>query len=166
MALVMCDVDCGSQTVGMVKKVLEWRSRERDSSTTLWDNLQAKNDNLATALQRGVPGQITEAIAEIRAMIRRMGEASGVPIEPPEQTALLDAVTEGVEGVYGGVVPGAGGYDAVVLVVRGDEDTLGKLRSFLREWSSANGTNVNLLDVKGEMQGARYEKQDAYHLFL
>jgi phosphomevalonate kinase len=28
MALVMCDVDCGSETVGMVKKVLEWRKQE------------------------------------------------------------------------------------------------------------------------------------------
>ena len=44
----------------------------------------------------------------IRKNIRAMGEKSGVPIEPPAQTKLLDAC-EGVEGVFGGTVPGAGG---------------------------------------------------------
>jgi phosphomevalonate kinase len=37
--------------------------------------------------------------------MREMGEASGVPIEPPSQTKLLDAVSE-VEGVVGAGVPG------------------------------------------------------------
>ena len=37
--------------------------------------------------------------------MREMGTLAGVPIEPPEQTALLDACTS-VAGVIGGGVPG------------------------------------------------------------
>jgi phosphomevalonate kinase len=66
--------------------------------------------------------------------MKQMGEASGVPIEPDEQTRLLDACLE-IPGVIGGGVPGgecravledrsclltvtkAGGYDAIYLLV-------------------------------------------------
>jgi phosphomevalonate kinase len=52
----------------------------------------------------------------IREKMREMGELSGVPIEPPEQTQLLDACAA-YAGVIAGGVPGAGGYDAVWLLV-------------------------------------------------
>lgn len=42
---------------------------------------------------------------EVRAKMREMGSLSGVPIEPPEQTKLLDACVSGA-GVIGGGVPG------------------------------------------------------------
>jgi phosphomevalonate kinase len=67
--------------------------------------------------------------------MREMGTAAGVPIEPPEQTELLNACTS-VAGVIGGGVPGgashviffhanivvadlllAGGYDAIWILV-------------------------------------------------
>lgn len=41
----------------------------------------------------------------IRQKMREMSAAAGVPIEPPEQTELLDACTSGA-GVIGGGVPG------------------------------------------------------------
>ncbi|TFK54229.1 phosphomevalonate kinase [Heliocybe sulcata] len=65
--------------------------------------------------------QITQ---DIRSKMRQMGKLSDVPIEPPEQTSLLDACVAQA-GVIGGGVPGdlnhelylAGGYDAVWLLV-------------------------------------------------
>ncbi|KAI0728166.1 ribosomal protein S5 domain 2-type protein [Fomitopsis betulina] len=67
--------------------------------------------------------EIMEAFAEahqyseeVRATMREMGSLSGVPIEPPEQTKFLDACVSGA-GVIGGGVPGAGGYDAIWLLV-------------------------------------------------
>ena len=39
--------------------------------------------------------------------MKQTGEASGVPIEPDEQTRLLDACLE-IPGVIGGGVPGGG----------------------------------------------------------
>lgn len=166
MALVMCDVDCGSETVGMVKKVLEWRKQDPSGAQMLWDQLQRENEHIAKRLLSGTPAELTESFSAIRAHIRDMGERSGVPIEPPEQTVLLDAVTEGVDGVYGGVVPGAGGYDAIVLLVRDDEETLSRLRSFLTEWSSSRGSNVKLLGVKGEMEGVRREDDKIYQVWI
>ena len=118
----MCDVDCGSQTVSMVKKVLEWRKQDPSGSETLFDELHRRNKVLASILESGDLANVTEAFSDIREKIRELSERSGVPIEPPEQTALLDAVTKNVEGVLGGVVPGAGGYDAIVLLVKDDKD--------------------------------------------
>ncbi|GAA5917692.1 hypothetical protein JCM5296_002654 [Sporobolomyces johnsonii] len=51
-------------------------------------------------------------ILTTRSLMRRMGESSSVPIEPPEQTRLLDACSA-LPGVVGAGVPGAGGYDAI-----------------------------------------------------
>lgn len=161
-ALVMCDVDCGSHTPSMVKTVLEWRKRNPEESKTLWDELQSYNTALGSKLVSEDIEGLPQAFQEIRSRIRLMSEKSGTPIEPKEQTELLDAVTKGVEGCLGGVVPGAGGYDAVVLLVRDDEGTMGELNKFLTEWSTEKGSNVKLLAAKGELEGARIEVAEAY----
>ena len=38
--------------------------------------------------------------------MKQMGELADVPIEPDEQTRLLDACTNDIPGVIGGGVPG------------------------------------------------------------
>ena len=162
MSLVMCDVDCGSQTVSMVKKVLEWRKKDAAGSKTLWDALQQSNDTLASTLSSGTPAQLEAAFSSIREKIRDMGERSGVPIEPREQTELLDALTAGVDGVAGGVVPGAGGYDAISLLVKDDKETLESLKQFLEKWSVEKKSNVKLLNATGELEGARTEDRSLY----
>ena len=161
----MCDVDCGSQTVGMVKKVLEWRKNDVVGSKALWDELQQRNTVLGKMLAAGSVGELKEAFAAIREKIRDMGERSEVPIEPKEQTELLDAVTKDVDGVEGGVVPGAGGYDAIVLLVKDDEKTLEAIKVFLAKWSKEKSSNVKLLGAKGELEGARKEDIAAYGEF-
>ncbi|KAF5694611.1 phosphomevalonate kinase [Fusarium denticulatum] len=159
--LRMCDVDCGSKTVGMVKKVLKWRSSNPEESGKLWDELQKRNELLIATLNAGdienLPGKITA----VREMIRQMGSASDVPIEPESQTELLDALST-VEGVYGGVVPGAGGYDALALLLKDDEETKQRVEEFLDKWAKEKGTKVKLLGVKGEMEGVRSESLDVY----
>lgn len=162
MALVMCDVDCGSQTVSMVKKVLEWRKSDPEGSKTLWDALQTSNSSLGKKLAFGSVSELTGAFSSIREKIRDMGDRSGVPIEPKEQTELIDAVTSGVEGVEGGVVPGAGGYDAIVLLVKDDEKTMDAIKAFLKKWSEEKKGNVKLLEAKGELEGARAEEIQKY----
>ena len=56
------------------------------------------------------------AFALSRRLLREMGEASGVGIEPPTQTRLLDATLR-IPGVLAAGVPGAGGNDAVFAIV-------------------------------------------------
>lgn len=160
-ALRMCDVDCGSKTVGMVKKVLAWRASDPAGSKALWDDLQRRNEDLASALKAGDVTSLPARLAAVRALVRDMGAASGVPIEPESQTELLDGLT-GVDGVYGGVVPGAGGFDALALLVEDDAATLARVEAFLREWAAEKGTKVKLLGVKGEMEGVRREELRVY----
>lgn len=159
--LRMCDVDCGSQTVGMVKKVLAWKAENAEASRTLWDDLQVRNEVLIKTLKEGNVDALPAKITAVRELVKKMGDLSGVPIEPDSQTELLDALS-GVEGVYGGVVPGAGGFDALALLMKDDIETKERVKKFLKEWAAAKGTNVKLLAVKGEMEGARPESLDVY----
>lgn len=166
-ALRMCDVDCGSQTVGMVKQVLAWRERDAAQSKTLWDSLQDKNLALGRVLASGAGGKdgIVPAVDQIRELIRAMGAQSGVPIEPEGQTALLDALKE-VDGVYNGVVPGAGGFDAVALLMDDDAATEQRLKDYVKGWSREHNENVRLLNVKGELEGVRVEGLKEYDGWL
>ncbi|KAJ1304500.1 hypothetical protein OPQ81_005645 [Rhizoctonia solani] len=66
-------------------------------------------------------GNTRRLTKSIRDGMRAMGKSSGVPIEPPEQTRLLDACCAR-PGVIGGGVPGAGGYDAIWLLVLQPQD--------------------------------------------
>ncbi|KAK5658266.1 hypothetical protein OQA88_2241 [Cercophora sp. LCS_1] len=161
-ALRMIDVDCGSQTVGMVKQVLTWRSSYPDAAKALWNELQQKNEALAAVLKNGRTHEIRDATHAVRALVREMGNASGVPIEPQSQTELLDDL-EGVQGVYGGVVPGAGGYDAIALLVKDDEETTANITSFLRSYPK--DVKARLLDVKGEMEGVRKVKREDFGIY-
>ncbi|KAH0562142.1 hypothetical protein GP486_003159 [Trichoglossum hirsutum] len=177
--LVMCDVDCGSQTVGMVKKVLSWRKENPQEAKELWDELQTKNETLRTVLsqlatqEEAAASDLTKtehwkelvgAFASIRRLIQKMSSLSGVPIEPHSQTALLDACSA-LPGVAGGVVPGAGGYDAVALLVADDEEVLKGLKVLLESWEvpvdatsdGKSGGKVRMLGVREEMEGVRGE---------
>ncbi|KAJ4323781.1 phosphomevalonate kinase [Neodidymelliopsis sp. IMI 364377] len=176
--LVMCDVDCGSETPGMVKQVLKWRAEKGDEAENIWKQLQAGNEALAqelTSLATGASeaggdkyAKLRQIIKENRAHIRQMGEQSAVPIEPPQQTALLEYCTA-LDGVIGGVVPGAGGFDAIVLLVEDQEDVLDSLKKKLSEYKAedveAEGPKigrVGTVDVREEMVGVRREELDLY----
>ena len=179
--LVMCDVDCGSETVGMVKKVLSWRNSNPEESTPLWETLQRGNEELAAQLQllssrsASTPEDyenIRTVILVIRSLIREMSLKSGVPIEPLVQTRLIDACCE-IPGVVGGVVPGAGGFDATALLVEDRDDVVDSLRTFVENYrvgaDEGGGVSigkVRLLGVKQEDQGVRREESGHYQKWL
>lgn len=56
------------------------------------------------------------AIVKIRENLQLLTKLSGAEIEPPSQTELLDHCLN-IKGCFGGVVPGAGGYDAIAVLV-------------------------------------------------
>ena len=79
--------------------------------------------------------------------MREMGKLAGVPIEPPEQTALLDTCVS-VAGVIGGGVPGAGGYDAIWLLVCDPPNCAAEelpATRVERVWSTYTGLDVSPL---------------------
>ena len=174
--MVMCDVSCGSQTPGMVKKVLAWRSTHPDVAEPIWQDLHAANLRLATEMRSIAETKSEEysglsgAFREIRELIRRMSRESGVPIEPPAQTRLIDACCD-VSGVVGGTVPGAGGYDAIVLMIEsGDDVVAASLKKLLDTWTfegeDGGAGRVSMLDVKEEMEGVRLEDVSAYNEWM
>lgn len=63
---------------------------------------------------------VIESLSDIRKYLKIMTLETGVSIEPDEQSNILDAVCK-VKGVLGGVVPGAGGYDAICMLVASAE---------------------------------------------
>jgi phosphomevalonate kinase len=182
--LVMCDVDCGSETPGMVKKVLKWREENREDADKIWNALQEGNEAVARELTRLADAmdldgheenkyvRLGNIINENRDLIRRMSVASKVPIEPPQQTALLDACSE-IEGVIGGVVPGAGGYDAIVLLLEDKEEVIVELNKVLMSWkyegdahSDVKIGRVSILGVREDMVGVKRENPALYKAWL
>lgn len=173
--LVMCDVSCGSQTPGMVKKVLAWRKENPAEADAIWSDLHEANESLAMEMKAIAESQtfglerLQACFHRIRNGIRAMSEKSGVPIEPPPQTELLDAC-EKVPGVIGGVVPGAGGYDAISLLIEDKFETVAELEKLLAGWtfpgagdeSNESGGKVSMLGVREEMQGVRPERWNDY----
>ncbi|XP_058191068.1 phosphomevalonate kinase, peroxisomal-like isoform X2 [Rhododendron vialii] len=92
-----------------------------------------------------------DAMLEIRHLMRLMGEAAGIPIEPESQTQLLDA-TMNMEGVLLAGVPGAGGFDAVFAVTLGNSSS-----EVSKAWSSLN---VLALLVREDPRGVSLESSD------
>jgi phosphomevalonate kinase len=187
--LIMCDVDCGSQTPGMVKQVLAWRKREPEEAEMLWTQLHCKNEALAAELTRLAEASgesadykaLKQCIIDIRVLIREMSRLSGVPIEPEPQTQLLDACSA-IPGVTGGVVPGAGGFDAIALLVEDREEVIAKLGGLLKSWKlpatkldapgaagsaicepKASIGKVSMLNVREDMEGVRVEGDAAIY---
>ncbi|KAF2720618.1 ERG8, Phosphomevalonate kinase [Polychaeton citri CBS 116435] len=176
--LVMCDVRCGSQTPGMVKKVLAWRKEKPEEAKIIWDELQEANKALAKEMksvaEQGSDGyeRLTQCFTRIRHGMRLMSRESDVPIEPPAQTELLDACTR-VDGVIGGVVPGAGGFDAISLLIQDTESTYLELEQLLSEWTFAQdggsvgkASSVSILRVREEMSGVKSEDASFYKTWL
>lgn len=177
--LVMCDVSCGSQTPGMVKRVLAWRKEKPEEAEAIWTELQQANDGVAMEMRAVAESKaspdydgLKQCFTRIRQGIRLMSEKSGVPIEPRSQTELIDAC-EALPGVIGGVVPGAGGYDAISLLIEDNEQTVAELQKMLSGWKfkgEANGEEgggrVSMLGVREEMLGVRSESADGYKQWL
>ncbi|KAF9566205.1 phosphomevalonate kinase [Mortierella alpina] len=68
--------------------------------------------------------QINLEFLTVRRYLREMSQLSEVPVEPEEQTRLLDACLS-VPGVLMAGVPGAGGFDAIFCIVLSEESRTG-----------------------------------------
>lgn len=179
--LVMCDVDCGSETVGMVQNILSWRKEKPEQAKLLWETLHEGNEDLATELHRLAQkdkdsveayDNLRTILLTIRSLIREMSALSGVPVEPKSQTDLIDACCL-LRGVVGGVVPGAGGFDAIALIVENTGDAIDSLHNFLKDYgvgtNSGQGSRpsrVRLLGVQQEDEGLKQEPPSQYKGWL
>ncbi|KAF9913652.1 phosphomevalonate kinase [Lobosporangium transversale] len=91
---------------------------------------------------------IYQGFSTVRGYLREMSRLSEVPIEPAEQTRLLDACLA-VPGVLMAGVPGAGGYDAIFCIVLSDESR----KAVESVWSGFKEMNVGPLLCKESVEG-------------
>ncbi|CAO3686507.1 unnamed protein product [Umbelopsis ramanniana] len=117
-----------------VKKASEWKSL-------------ANLDGVQKTLLR-----LYENFENVRRLIRDMSEKSNVPIEPSEQTKLLDACMDR-PGVIMAGVPGAGGFDAIFCITLSDE-ARAQVEEVWRTWSEMS---VGPLLASEDSNGARIE---------
>lgn len=181
---VLCDINSGSHTPSMLRKAVQWWGANEESALLLRNSLDAANRKLYLELRRLQPfdpspvdlqnpySGVRAAIEGVRHHLRALGKAADLPIEPKIQTALLDAVST-VPGVIGGVVPGAGGYDAVVLLVQDSTQIVARIEEFLEMWGggekagcNAGPTNIRPLPTTAESQGLRIEPIGQYSEWL
>lgn len=160
--LVLGDVQGGSETPKLVSKVLQWW-RSDPASAAVISALNAANELLmasladAGAAKRQATASLTTLLKNIRSGLKTLTEKTGAEIEPDEQTRILD-LCETLPGCLGGVVPGAGGYDAICLLVE-----RAKVCEFKRASTSVAGLlAVTWLDLHEEATGLRQENAADY----
>ena len=99
--------------------------------------------------------ELRKALVETRKNLKNMGELADVPVEPDEQTELANATMD-LPGVVASLIPGAGGYDALVVVYV----NTAKVRDSICDlWTNYKALKVCPLAVQfGEYgDGVRYE---------
>lgn len=148
--LMMGDVNNGSETTKLVGKVKAWYREAYPSSSEIYENINSKNsafidclneinnlsknkqiyDGMLTAINSGndeainsytALKQIRQSVNGIRENFRLITKESGADVEPLVQTTLLDACMK-LNGVLTGVIPGAGGFDAIALLTTDTTD--------------------------------------------
>ncbi|KAK1923300.1 ribosomal protein S5 domain 2-type protein [Papiliotrema laurentii] len=92
----------------------------------------------------------------IRSHLQQMSARSDVPIEPAEQTRLLDTCSR-LPGVLGGTVPGAGGYDAIVLLVIDAPHVVAAVERTWAEWREMSVCPLSAMQSDGGIQLERLE---------
>ncbi|WFD00439.1 phosphomevalonate kinase [Malassezia yamatoensis] len=121
-----------------------------------WDEYRKQEPSLIVDMFLDV----RDSIRSVRAGMRELGNRASAPVEPREMTDLLDSTINEAPGILGGGVPGAGGYDALYLLVL-DSDLqkdLGMRPSAMRKvdeiWREYSNLSVGPLLCEAEKQTA------------
>lgn len=179
--VVIGDVNNGSETTKLVAEVKEWRAHNGSRAKDVYNCIDEGNMRFIQGLEQlnelaeKDPESYTNVIKSIdtkrtvnpallniitgvfqaRGNFRIITQESGAQVEPMAQKTLLDSATE-LPGVLTGMIPGAGGYDAIALITTADcpIHELAKENDFL--------ANVTFLDLKQESAGLQEEDQAHY----
>lgn len=181
--LIMGDVNNGSETTKLVSKVKNWYSSNLPKSFEIYEKMNEANMRFISALVQLSKlysedslryGQLIDAIENghgtedhpeiqilvsavdtIRSNFRLITKESGADIEPEVQRILLDESMK-LRGVLTGLVPGAGGYDAISLITT-DSCDIEKETEGIDTFK-----NVVWLDLKQEDCGLSEENPNHY----
>lgn len=181
--LLMGDISGGSETPKLVSKVLKWKNEDPNTSKLLYENLNSANMSLVNALDQlhkeyeenesnyrdnlnkfstnsiisSNLQSLVNSLHDIRQYLKKLTNLTGADIEPELQTILLDACFT-LPGCFGGVVPGAGGFDAISLLV-----VESKVDQILNQtMSESRFSNVSWLNLHEEAEGILEENPADY----
>ncbi|SCU79604.1 LAFA_0B04280g1_1 [Lachancea sp. 'fantastica'] len=177
--IVMGDVRSGSETTKLVAKVKAWYQQNQPRSLDVFQSINRGNldfiegiEKLTTLSQKSPEAyqkllqeldsgldssasveisQIRHTITQVRDNFQLITRESGADIEPLSQTSLLERCLK-LKGVITGVVPGAGGYDAIALIVTEtaniSSQTSGKAGFSEVTWLDLHQENTGLVEEK------------------
>jgi phosphomevalonate kinase len=176
--VLLADVQGGSESPSMARTVLKWKqSRLTAGQIPHWDDLKRLNGKVVELMEsiladdskidyEGLSSQpasqwptssplfqLQTTFSEIRQNLRSMGNEADVPIEPVPQTKLCDATAQ-LPGVVTCLVPGAGGFDAVVCLYI---DRPSVLEAIGNLWASWESPMICPLNVRASQNGLRVE---------
>lgn len=181
--LIMGDVNTGSETVKLVQCVKQWYADHEPKSLGVYKEIDENNMKVISTCQNLnrlaatntshyremmnslSMGDISEypeletlrsAIHVIRKNFRLITAESGAEIEPAVQTELLDNC-EKLDGVVAGVVPGAGGYDAIALIAAETTDIEAETKG------KSGFQNVTWLKLQQAHKGLQEEDSASYN---
>lgn len=121
--LVCVEYSKGFDTRIAVSKVLKWLAEHSDRQA----QFLKEADAIAVEFKLLVEGADWTALkplcGKFRKLMKELGLEAGVQIEPEEATDILDQLLL-IDNVVWGVCPGAGGYDALALLVDGESKSL------------------------------------------
>ncbi|TPX35407.1 phosphomevalonate kinase [Synchytrium endobioticum] len=104
-----------------------------------WEKLAMKSESAESTVITALCN-VYATFQSVRKCLRDMSQRAGVPIEPPEQTRLLD-VCQSQPGVLMAGIPGAGGYDAIFVILVSD----GARNGVETVWAATTVMNVGPL---------------------
>ncbi|ODQ80855.1 hypothetical protein BABINDRAFT_180058 [Babjeviella inositovora NRRL Y-12698] len=155
---IFASINAGNMTlIDCLGKLTTMASKEPETYAEIMRCLSKGPLMAHPSLDLSVFLELSAAIQTIRANFREMTKYTGAEIEPAEQTTLLDNCSL-LAGVVGGVVPGAGGYDAICLLVA--RRAIGMLIENTAE--EPQFTNVEWLNLHQEDDGVTIESQEDY----
>ncbi|CUS20335.1 LAQU0S01e04324g1_1 [Lachancea quebecensis] len=184
--LIMGDVNNGSETTKLVAKVKTWYQQNIPRSLEIYQKINQGNvsfiegigklvslskespseySSMLESLNSGTDfesydifRQIRQAVEQIRSKFRLITNESGADIEPLVQTQLLDQSLN-LKGVLTGVVPGAGGFDAISLIVTEKSDIPSQTQN------DSNFSSVTWLNLRQQNMGVKDEVPEHYANF-
>ncbi|KAI8854932.1 hypothetical protein BC829DRAFT_378842 [Chytridium lagenaria] len=187
--LMLADIDAGSNTPKLVSQVLKWRQDSPEEGTIMvnstpknkkcqevfqalntasqdypeeyWNALANINNlELSTGSVSEHLNHLKNTFAQIRHLLRDMSTKANTPVEPIEQTTLLDACTA-IPGVIMAGVPGAGGYDAI-FVIYIDHNNVSPRSQIEQVWSGWTRMLVGPLLAGEDFVGITVEPDFSY----
>ncbi|CAH01365.1 phosphomevalonate kinase [Kluyveromyces lactis] len=180
--LIMGDVNNGSETTKLVAKVNEWYNGNGQAAFKIYKAIDQANTEFVESLREltalcdqstseyealietindkgrkthPLLQKIVHSVHTIREHFRLITEQSGADIEPEVQTHLLNAAIS-LPGVLTGVVPGAGGYDAICLITTDSCNIANETKN------DPTFRNVTWLDLNQQDLGIIEEKPSTY----